>query len=58
MPTRSLRLPVDVIGSPTAFYFLPSAFLREFVAIMARHWTAHVVACGLLVAPYLLLVLG
>lgn len=58
MLARSLRLPVDVIGSPTAFYFLPSAFLREFVAILTRHWIAHVVACGLLVTAYLLLVLG
>jgi uncharacterized SAM-binding protein YcdF (DUF218 family) len=58
MVARSLRLPVDVIGSPTAFYFLPSAFLREFVAIMTRHWIAHAVACGLLVTAYLLLVLG
>lgn len=57
MLARSLRLPVDVIGSPTAFYFLPSAFLREFVAIMVRHWIAHVVACGLLVSAYLLLVI-
>lgn len=52
---RRLRLKMGVIGSRTAFYFLPSAFLREFVAILTRNPVAHALACGLLVSLYLLL---
>ncbi|MFI9810887.1 YdcF family protein [Saccharothrix variisporea] len=52
---RRLRLKMGVIGSRTAFYFLPSAFLREFVAILSRNPVAHTFACVVLVSLYLLL---
>lgn len=31
---RRQRLNAEVVGAPTARYFVPSAFLREFVAVM------------------------
>ncbi|MBW4719464.1 YdcF family protein [Saccharothrix sp. SC076] len=54
---RRLRMKLEVIGSPTAWYFLPSAFLREFVALLARHPVVHASVCGVLVVLYLLLIL-
>lgn len=32
--TRRLGMDADVTGAPTAWYFLPSAFLREYVAAL------------------------
>jgi uncharacterized SAM-binding protein YcdF (DUF218 family) len=52
---RDLGLPIDVVGSRTALYFLPSAFLREVVAIIVRRWRAHAIACAALLAGYGLL---
>lgn len=43
--------PAQVIGAPTAWYFVPSAFLREFVAVLARHRGLHV----LLLTPFVVL---
>ncbi|WAP51788.1 YdcF family protein [Arthrobacter sp. ATA002] len=37
MLARKLGIDAHAIGSPTAFYFWPSAYLREFVAVMAGH---------------------
>ncbi|KQQ53123.1 YdcF family protein [Plantibacter sp. Leaf314] len=34
---RSIGSDAQVIGSPTAAYYVPSAFLREYVAIMVEH---------------------
>ena len=33
---RSLKLDAEVVGSPTARYYLPSAILREFVAVSSN----------------------
>lgn len=33
---RELGVPAQVVGSPTARYFFPSAVLREFVGVLAR----------------------
>ncbi|WP_433266888.1 YdcF family protein [Actinosynnema sp. CS-041913] len=55
---RRMRMRLEVIGSRTAWYFLPSAFLREFVALLVRHPITHTVLCGLLVALYLWVVLA
>lgn len=41
--TRRAGLDADVIGSRTARYFVPSAFLREFVAVLSYHPRLHVV---------------
>ena len=35
------QLKADGIGAPTAFYYLPNAFLREFVAILFMHKRRH-----------------
>lgn len=43
--TRKLGLDAQVVGSPTARYFLPSAFLREFVAILKEHKVLHALLC-------------
>ncbi|SEE92623.1 Uncharacterized SAM-binding protein YcdF, DUF218 family [Arthrobacter alpinus] len=43
--SRKLGIPAQVVGSPTARYFLPSAFLREFVAILKEHKRLHVLMC-------------
>ncbi|MBF4619459.1 YdcF family protein [Clavibacter sp. VKM Ac-2873] len=43
---RGLDLPAQVIGSPTARYYVPSAFLREFVAVTVEHRWLNVVCCA------------
>ena len=35
--TRALGIPTVVRGARTAFYFVPSAFLREFIAVCRQH---------------------
>lgn len=39
------RLGTDaqVVGAPTAYYYIPSAFLREFAAILVEHKKTHLV---------------
>lgn len=46
-----LGLPAQAVGAPTAAYYLPSAILREYVAMLREHKLAHVIglACGLAV---------
>jgi uncharacterized SAM-binding protein YcdF (DUF218 family) len=53
--SRKLRLRLQVIGAPTAWYFVPSAFLREFVALLARNPLVHGLACLLLLTAGLAL---
>ncbi|WP_307850329.1 MULTISPECIES: ElyC/SanA/YdcF family protein [unclassified Saccharopolyspora] len=48
----------DVVGSPTARYFWPSATIREFVAIFLDHRVANAIICGLLVLGALIGNLG
>lgn len=55
---RRLRLRMQIIGARTAWYFLPSAFLREFAALLTHNPITHTVTCGLLVAAHVLLTLG
>lgn len=43
MLTRRLGLRARVVGARTARYYVPSALLREFVAVMRDHWRTHVV---------------
>lgn len=43
--SRKLGINAEVVGSPTARYFLPSAFLREFVAILGEHKMLHALLC-------------
>jgi uncharacterized SAM-binding protein YcdF (DUF218 family) len=42
---RKVDADAHVIGSPTARYYVPSAFLREFVAIVVEHRWFNLVAC-------------
>lgn len=39
--TRDLGMRARVVGAPTASYFVPSAFIREFVAVMRENWRFH-----------------
>jgi uncharacterized SAM-binding protein YcdF (DUF218 family) len=55
---RRLRLRMQIIGAPTAWYFLPSAFLREFAALLTHNPVVHSVTCGLLVTLHVLLTLA
>lgn len=43
--SRKLGLDAQVVGSPTARYFLPSAFLREYAAILTEHKVLHALLC-------------
>jgi uncharacterized SAM-binding protein YcdF (DUF218 family) len=52
---RDLGVPAQVVGSPTAAYFLPSATIREFIAVFVRYWKVNVPICAFLAAPSLVL---
>ncbi|MFD2422727.1 YdcF family protein [Amycolatopsis pigmentata] len=45
---RRLRLRLDVMGARTATYFVLSAFLREFAALLAQYWRTNLAAVVLL----------
>ncbi|WIA96830.1 YdcF family protein [Curtobacterium sp. MCBA15_004] len=47
---RRLGADAQVVGSRTARYYVPSAFLREFVALLVEHRWVSVVALGPFVA--------
>ncbi|TCP41225.1 uncharacterized SAM-binding protein YcdF (DUF218 family) [Tamaricihabitans halophyticus] len=47
---RKAKVNGHVIGSPTAWYFWPSATIREFIAIFLEHRTANITICVLIVA--------
>lgn len=40
---RRLKIDAEVVGSPTAKYYLPSAFLREYAAVLVEHKWLHVI---------------
>ena len=42
---RRLGIDAEVVGSPTASYYLPSAFLREYVAVLVEHKWLHAALC-------------
>lgn len=50
MMARKAGVNGQVVGSPTARYFLPSATLREFVAVFWEHRVVNLWICGLLIA--------
>lgn len=54
MATRRLQMNARVRGAKVARYYAPSAFLREFAAIMLTHKVLN----GILVGTYLVLALG
>lgn len=45
---RWANLKADGIGARTARYYLPNAFLREFVAILSMNKKRHLIVCGVL----------
>ena len=47
MLTRELGLNAHVVGSKTARYFVPSAFLREFAAVMKQYLNVNAIFIGL-----------
>lgn len=49
---RRLGVDAQVVGSRTARYYVPSAFLREFVALLVEHKWVTVIALG----PFVVLV--
>ncbi|MBV9846714.1 MAG: YdcF family protein [Kutzneria sp.] len=55
LTARKVNLNGQVIGSPTAPYFWPSATIREFVAIVMQHRVANASICLVLAAFGLLL---
>lgn len=42
--SRHVGVRADVRGARTAAYFLPNAFLREFIAILVQYWVPNTVA--------------
>ncbi|WP_160160256.1 YdcF family protein [Tsukamurella paurometabola] len=54
--TRRLGLPATALGAPTALYFRPAAFLREFVAVVVHYRRANLIVCAVLVGMWGLLV--
>ncbi|MGW0246681.1 YdcF family protein [Nocardia goodfellowii] len=54
---RRLKLDAEVTGARTAFYYLPSAVLREFIAILVAYRWTNIAACLAMVAVPLLLAL-
>ncbi|MFC4947356.1 YdcF family protein [Pseudonocardia sp. GCM10023141] len=54
LTARRARVNGQVIGSPTAWYFWPSATIREFVAIVVEHRVVNGAICVVLVLPAVL----
>ncbi|WP_086313660.1 hypothetical protein A5821_001190 [Enterococcus sp. 7F3_DIV0205] len=55
---KMANLKADGIGAKTALYFLPNAFLREFIAIVMMHKRRHMIICGLIALMMILLALA
>ncbi|MGV9414324.1 YdcF family protein [Nocardia sp. NPDC003693] len=54
---RRLGVDATVVGAKTAFYYLPSAILREYVAILDEHrWTNALICAALFALPLLTVV--
>ncbi|MFD8500968.1 YdcF family protein [Amycolatopsis sp. NPDC059657] len=51
---REIKLNGEVVGSRTAWYYIPSASIREFAAILRDHWIFNAVVVAALVLAYLL----
>jgi len=55
---RKAKLNGQVVGSPTAWYYWPTATLREFVAILVEHWVVNTVIGLLIVLAAVLPAIG
>lgn len=49
---RRLKIPGRSVGSRTAFYYLPSAWIRETVGLVSLYWKWHVAFLALLFLPW------
>lgn len=54
MYARTAGLKADGLGAKTAFYYLPNAFLREYIAILMMHKKRHLIVVTLIMAFSLL----
>lgn len=50
MYAREAGLKADGLGAKTALYYLPNAFLREYIAILMMHKRRHLVVVTLIMA--------
>lgn len=50
---RRLKIPGRSVGSKTAFYYLPSAWIRETVGLVSLYWKWHVAFLAFLFLPWL-----
>ncbi|MGX7205052.1 YdcF family protein [Enterococcus pingfangensis] len=55
MYAQEVGLKIDGIGSKTARYYLPNAFLREFIAVALMNKRLHLIICGLIALGFSLL---
>ncbi|MGL9729171.1 YdcF family protein [Enterococcus sp. DIV0756] len=55
MYAEEVGLKIDGIGSKTARYYLPNAFLREFIAVALMNKRLHFLVCGLITIGYIAL---
>ncbi|NGZ76575.1 YdcF family protein [Saccharibacillus alkalitolerans] len=55
---RKAGLKADGIGSKTAFYYLPNAFIREYIAILSMYRKWHIAVIGLIVLMFALIALA
>ena len=51
---RRLKIPGRSVGSKTAFYYLPSAWIRETVGLVSLYWKWHATFLAFLFLPWLL----
>jgi len=54
---RDLELPMQATGARVAFYYWPTASLREFVAMLQRNWQVHLVVAAVMTLPLPILLL-
>ena len=47
MYARAVGFNADGLGSKTASYYFPTAFIREFIAILRRYWWPYALIMGL-----------
>ncbi|WP_438725767.1 YdcF family protein [Enterococcus sp. AZ128] len=55
MYAEEVGLKIDGIGSKTARYYLPNAFLREFIAVALMNKRLHLIICGLITLGFVAL---
>ena len=49
---RRLKIPGRSLGSKTAFYYLPSAWIRETVGLVSLYWKWHAAFLAFLFLPW------